>query len=299
MESAHLLFNLSSQELNFFFFFLPCCFYKLLAHTAPPNHQASTPTALDHSLPRPGVRKRVRDCASAGPSTWPGDPSWGVRAESLAQVVLPWPSALYFLLPLEFYGDSDIPSGLTSPQRPFRRSERTKLRLGGRGTSPRRSGPAWASREGRAAGAERSGHAGAALAGGAARARDVAHSAARASSGFVSRGVRGSGTRGSVRGELWGPAAAAAPRLRERTLRCGRRTGRSGRHRWGGGQREGRSRPGAEPPTQGGRVASAPRAGCALAGREGPRRPRAPIQVSGVELSWKGAVSGGIHSRSS
>ena len=93
-------------------FFLPCCFYKLLAHTAAPNHQASTPTALDHSLPRPGVHKRVRDCASAGPSTWPGDPSWGVRAESLAQVVLPWPSGLYLLLPLEFYGDSDIPSGL-------------------------------------------------------------------------------------------------------------------------------------------------------------------------------------------
>lgn len=123
----------------------------------------------------------------------------------------------------------------------------------------RRARPAWASREGRAAGAARSGHAGAALAGGAARPRDVVRSAARASSGFVSPGgraracVRGSGTRGPVCAERWGRVAAAAttttaPRLRERTLRSGRRARRSGRHRWGGGRREGRSRPCADPP---------------------------------------------------
>lgn len=160
-------------------------------------------------------------------------------------MVLLRPSALYLFLLLEFYGDSDVPSGLTSPQRPFRRSERTNLRQRGRGRVRAAAGP-------------RGSHVRAELRGPRARVtreprrragrrgRDVVRSAARASSGFVSPGVRGSGTRGPVRAKRWGPAAAA-PRLREQTLRCGRRAGRSGRHRWGGGRREGRSRPCADP----------------------------------------------------
>lgn len=171
MESAHLLFNLRRHELNIFFlfFFFNHAVATNFLHTRLPLTINPQRPPLWTTPSRPGVRQRLRDCASAGPSTWPADPSSGVRAESLAQVVLLRPSALYLFLLLEFDGDSDVPSGLTSPQRPFRRSERTKLRQGGRGTSPRGSGPAWASREGRAAGAARSGHAGAAPAGGAAR----------------------------------------------------------------------------------------------------------------------------------